>query len=114
MRKTTPPSLSWHDFCVLLANLEFLAGSCEQSGQTNAAEGIRSLLMAYLKPGMLVRYFYAGEWRIGSLLLLIQERTHWQIQRADAVLVDRVLADQDCIRVYVEGTNAPAASKKAH
>lgn len=91
---------------LVLQNLEFLAGGWELTGQPEPAGDLRGLLMAYLEPELRVRYFYAGEWRVGTLLVApTTDRAYWQIQRAEVgAMVDQVPADPDRIRVYVEGT----------
>lgn len=100
---------SWH---LMMANLEFLAGGWELAGDVGPAEDMRTALIAYLEPELPVRYFYAGEWRVGTLLVHPpKDRGHWQIQREDAgAMVDRVPASSERIRVYVEGTKPPTTS----
>jgi len=124
----------WH---LVMQNLEFLAGGWEKLAEEaseraerqranrghavanendaralawqNAAGDLRTLLIAYLEPELAVRYFYAGEWRLGVLLVHPpKDPGYWQIQRSGiGAMVDRVPADADRIRVYVEGTKAP-------
>lgn len=111
---------------LVLQNLEFLAGGWEQQGNDAHARGnrlnegialaflqaaadLRTLLIAYLRPELQVRYFYAGEWRVGTLLIApTDDRPHWSIQRSDVgAMVDQVQPEPDRIRVYVEGTEPP-------
>lgn len=120
-----------------LQNLEFLAGGWEKQGDEaqaralrqrelpdhrtadineaiaatwwTAANDLRTLLIAYLEPELPVRYFYASQWRVGTLLIPPTEnRPHWSIQRSDVgAMVDQVQPSADRIRVYVEGTEPP-------
>lgn len=126
--KTVPSDLDWD---LVLRNLEVLAGSWDeqardadrledvataradtetaywQAGRAQAlnaaTEDLRTVLTAYLYPGLRVRYFYR-EWRVGNLL--VPPTAHnpcWQIKRDEVgAMIDQVKPGPNTIRVYTE------------